>query len=125
MTMPATDSEFIPRFMGVGNVPVSDDVNDSAALQCEILLRVKALRRDRGWSQKYVAEKLGLRQSGYARFERGRTQITISRLDQLTTILNLNHITQLVFGIDLSQDSWDKRRYIARQKALVHSFWPL
>jgi len=49
--------------------------------------RVKALRLDRGWTQKEVAERAGLALATYRRFERtGR--ISLERLVKLAVILD-------------------------------------
>lgn len=60
--------------------------------------KLKFLRTFKGWSQEELADKLGLSVNGYAKIERGETDMNLSRLEQiaealgveLTQLLNLN-----------------------------------
>lgn len=51
---------------------------------------LRAVRESKGYSQEYVAERLGIGQSSYACLEAGRTGLTIERLVQLTGILEID-----------------------------------
>ena len=60
--------------------------------------KLKFLRTFKGWSQEELADKLGLSVNGYAKIERGETDMNLSRQEQiaealgveLTQLLNLN-----------------------------------
>jgi len=51
--------------------------------------KIQLLRSLRGWSQEDVAEKLAMSVSGYAKIERGETDIAVSRLEQIAQVLGL------------------------------------
>ncbi len=55
------------------------------------------MRVFKGWSQEEMAEKLGLTISGYAKIERGLTDITISRLENIARIfeIELSYLLEL------------------------------
>ena len=42
------------------------------------------------WSQEEMAEKLAMSAGGYAKIERGETQLNIPRLEQLATIFKVD-----------------------------------
>jgi len=54
--------------------------------------RIKFMRTFYGWSQEQMAEKLQLATSSYAKIERGQSDVTFSKLQQIAK----------VFGIELS-----------------------
>ena len=54
--------------------------------------RIKFMRTFYGWSQEQMAEKLQLATSSYAKIERGQSDVTFSKLQQIVEI----------FGIELS-----------------------
>ncbi len=49
--------------------------------------KLRKLRIEKGYSQEYMAAKLGLSQSAYSKIERGKTKLTIERLESLTEAL--------------------------------------
>jgi len=59
----------------------------------ELVSKIKFMRMFKGWSQEEMAEKLDMTLGGYAKLERGETDINYSRLQQIANI----------FGIDLVQ----------------------
>lgn len=58
----------------------------------EIYEKIRFLRQFKGWSQDEMAEKLGITLNGYANIEHGKTDIQLSRLEQIAK----------VFGVDIS-----------------------
>ncbi len=61
--------------------------------------KIKFMRVFKGWSQEQMAEKLGLTVSGYAKIERGLTDITISRLENIARIFEI----ELSYLLELSE----------------------
>jgi len=53
-----------------------------------ILENLIKLRRDRGYTQKYMSQELGITQSMYSQLETGKEEITLTRLDKILEILN-------------------------------------
>jgi len=56
------------------------------------------MRQLQGWSQEDMANKLGMSVSGYANIERGETDVQLSRLEQIATVLGINLLELLSFG---------------------------
>lgn len=48
---------------------------------------IKRLRKEKGYSQEYVAEKLGLSQNAYSKIELGYSGISIKKLFQFAELL--------------------------------------
>ena len=48
--------------------------------------KIRLIRELNKWSQEEMAEKLAMSAGGYAKIERGETQLNIPRLEQLATI---------------------------------------
>lgn len=57
-----------------------------------ILFRIKEVRNEKGYSQEYVAEKLGMKQSGYALLENGRNSMSLKMLLQIAIIIDVEII---------------------------------
>ncbi|KAB1061977.1 helix-turn-helix domain-containing protein [Salibacter halophilus] len=55
-----------------------------------LIERLKKVRNDRGFSQEYVADKLDTSVTSYQRLEAGKVKITVDRLLQLSSILNVS-----------------------------------
>lgn len=51
--------------------------------------RIRELRIKSGYTQEYMAEKLGMRHNNYGKIERGITHLTIKRLEEIANILNV------------------------------------
>lgn len=51
--------------------------------------KVKKLREFRNFTQSYMAERLGIAQSSYSTIESGESDITLSRLDEISKILGM------------------------------------
>lgn len=49
---------------------------------------IRAIREKLGYSQEYMAMKLGIGQNGYSKIELGYTRITVERLFEIAKILN-------------------------------------
>jgi transcriptional regulator with XRE-family HTH domain len=50
---------------------------------------IKALRNKEGWSQEEMSNKLNVQQATYCNWEKGKVDITIERLVQISKIFNL------------------------------------
>jgi transcriptional regulator with XRE-family HTH domain len=55
-----------------------------------LIERIVKLRKHKGFSQKYMAERLGIAVINYGKYERGETSLTIDRLYQICEILDVN-----------------------------------
>ncbi len=52
--------------------------------------RIRLLRQQKNWTQEDVAEKLKMSTNGYGSIERGTTEITLHRLEQLAEIFGMS-----------------------------------
>ncbi|MGB1210333.1 MAG: helix-turn-helix domain-containing protein [Lacinutrix venerupis] len=60
-----------------------------------LVFKIKQCRERQGFSQEFVAEKLKITQSSYAKLESGVVKITLDRLQKITEILELD-INELI-----------------------------
>lgn len=51
---------------------------------------LRAVRESKGYSQEYMADRLGIGQSSYACLESGRTCMTVERLIEMASILEVD-----------------------------------
>ena len=52
--------------------------------------KIRVLRELNQWTQDEMAEKLEMSAGGYAKIERGDSQLNLSRLEQIAKIFNIN-----------------------------------
>ncbi len=52
--------------------------------------KIRLIRELNKWSQEEMAEKLAMSAGGYAKIERGETQLNIPRLEQLAAIFKVD-----------------------------------
>lgn len=57
--------------------------------------KIKVMREMNQWTQEEVAEKLGMSTTGYAKIERGQTNVSVEKLKQIAAIFNIN-VSQLL-----------------------------
>ena len=55
-----------------------------------IYQRVRDLREDHDWNQEYVAEKIGITQTSYSKYELGKVNIP---LDMMIKLADLYHVS--------------------------------
>ncbi|GAA6940404.1 helix-turn-helix transcriptional regulator [Helicobacter pylori] len=61
---------------------------------------IRDIREDKHFTQADMAEKLGLSITGYAKIERGQSQINIERLQQISKVLEVSIAELIPFGDD-------------------------
>lgn len=61
----------------------------------EVIKTIKNLRIEKGYSQEYMAHKIGVSQRAYSKLENGHTRMTVSRLNTIAVILEVQ-ITELL-----------------------------
>ncbi|MBX3101666.1 MAG: helix-turn-helix transcriptional regulator [Bacteroidetes bacterium] len=52
--------------------------------------KIRMVRELRGYSQEYMADRMGISQTSYSRLESEATDLTLSRLDQVANVLEIN-----------------------------------
>lgn len=65
----------------------------------ELHEKIKFMRMFKGWSQEEIAEKLGMTVNGYAKIEKGETDTSFSRLQQISALFGI----ELPYLIGLSE----------------------
>jgi transcriptional regulator with XRE-family HTH domain len=71
--------------------------------------KIKKIRELKNFTQEYVAEQLGMSQSGYSKLEADETDVSLSRIEQIATTLGLtindllNFDEKVVFNISNNQ----------------------
>ena len=61
----------------------------------KVFEKVRLMRELKKWSQEHMAEKLQMSTNGYSKIERGETQLTIPRLQQIAEIFEMDAIELL------------------------------
>ena len=56
----------------------------------DIKSKLKSIRKEKKYTQGFVAEKLGISLRAYTKIENGETQLTIDRLGEIIEILNIH-----------------------------------
>lgn len=78
----------------------------------KVYANIKAIRTEKGLKQEDVAQKMGMAQSNYARLEKGLTQATVERLEQLAEIFELSVSSILSYEAEGSSNKEDVSYYI-------------
>ncbi|GAB3783796.1 hypothetical protein GCM10028818_42260 [Spirosoma horti] len=72
---------------------------------------IRAIRTAKSLKQDEVAQKLSMAQSNYARMEKGLTQITVDRLEQLAEVFEMSVAAILSYEADQLQHSLEDITY--------------
>ncbi len=64
----------------------------------EILERIKNHRLEKGYSQEFTAESLGISQNSYHKIEKGQTKLTLETFLSIASFLNVDEIELLDGG---------------------------
>ena len=60
--------------------------------------KVRFMRKERGWTQEFMAEKLEMTPNSYSNIERGVTDIQNSRLEQIAKVFDTDLIDLYNYG---------------------------
>lgn len=67
----------------------------------QVYEKISSIRRIKGWSQEQMAEQLGMSANGYAKIERGETDVQLSRLKKIAEIFGIE--LKDLFNLDGNQ----------------------
>lgn len=56
----------------------------------KILLKIRQLRNKKNFSQEFVADKIGISQSNYAKLENGKVKLNLEILQKIAAVLEMN-----------------------------------
>lgn len=62
--------------------------------------KIRLLRHQNGWTQEDAAERLGLSVPAFSKMETGKSEITLSRLEQLARLFNLSVVQMMMVDED-------------------------
>ncbi|WP_439555235.1 helix-turn-helix domain-containing protein [Dyadobacter sp.] len=79
-------------------------------------MKIKAIRQKKNLTQEEIAKKLGLAQSNYARLERGLSQLTVDRLEEIASIFEMSPEAILTYSEDLNDFKEDAQFYYQQLK---------
>jgi transcriptional regulator with XRE-family HTH domain len=65
----------------------------------DISKRIKQIREEKGFKQSEIADKIGVEQSNYARFEKRGKKLTIEQLEGIANALEVS-VKEILFGGD-------------------------
>ncbi|QGK73503.1 helix-turn-helix domain-containing protein [Flavobacterium sp. SLB02] len=51
--------------------------------------KIKSIRELKNYTQEYIADQLGITQAGYSKIEKGKTSLSLEKLQQLALILEM------------------------------------
>ncbi len=83
-----------------------------------LIENIKRLRRQKGWSQTNMAEDLGIDYSTYGKIERGKININIARLEQISKILQVP-IQELYGWEDSEEVKYLRTQLINKEKEIL------
>lgn len=63
---------------------------DDSAFKKHVATKIKSLRTNKGWSRQQAADKLEMSSGGYSNIERGKTDISITRLAQIAEMFEIS-----------------------------------
>jgi transcriptional regulator with XRE-family HTH domain len=55
----------------------------------QVLVKLKEIRKEKGYSHEYMAHQLGISQAAYSKLEKNETKLTVERLYKLAEILEV------------------------------------
>ncbi|MEN2399234.1 helix-turn-helix transcriptional regulator [Flavobacterium sp. MC2016-06] len=58
---------------------------------------IKSLRELKNFTQEYMASSLSITQAGYSKIEKGKTQLSFSKLEKIANVLDVNLETIIKF----------------------------
>ncbi|MEK6546847.1 MAG: helix-turn-helix transcriptional regulator [Bacteroidota bacterium] len=84
--------------------------------------RLRKIRISHEYSQEYVALKLGIAISTYSKLEQGKTELTLTRLVQLSEILqfNLSQFFDEEPEMEVSEDVYAGYGFVTRAEFVQH-----
>lgn len=90
--------------------------------------KISELRRKNGFTQAQLAEKIGIKQSNYAKIEKGDIQITIERLFEIAKVFEVSVVELLgvesVASVDNSKELEELKKeidFLKREKEILEN----
>ncbi|KAF2328123.1 helix-turn-helix domain-containing protein [Flavobacterium ginsenosidimutans] len=84
-------------------------------MEMSIGAKIKSIRELKNYTQEYTAYRLGITQAGYSKIEKGKTGLSLEKLQQLAVIFDLSVENIINFEI---QKYFSEERHIKKNGAL-------
>lgn len=89
----------------------------------EVHEKIRVMREVNQWSQEEMAEKLEMSPAGYAKIERGKTNLNLDKLKQIAQIFNID-VVELIANQDKSfffsvGDNTNNHNYVGINEAVA------
>jgi transcriptional regulator with XRE-family HTH domain len=81
--------------------------------------KINFIRKLNGWSREQMAEKLNMSVNGYAKIERGETNIKLSRIEEITKVLGIKEQDLFGFNENIIFGNNSQNTYINSSEALA------
>ncbi|QJD96772.1 helix-turn-helix transcriptional regulator [Mucilaginibacter robiniae] len=94
---------------------MSDSINNKAVNS--VGTNIRTLRHQRGWSQEYMANRLGISIPAFSKIETGITDVNLSRLEQIATIFEISVVQLLGLGLTETEKQYSSMNK-AQQKLI-------
>jgi XRE family transcriptional regulator, regulator of sulfur utilization len=85
--------------------------------------KIRQIRLQKGLSQENMADMLGLSTTAYGDIERGRTELSVSRLENVAKLLDVPLPELLGIDVTMSETEWlrqENTRLIAENRRLLN-----
>ncbi|MCK5831120.1 MAG: helix-turn-helix transcriptional regulator [Methylococcales bacterium] len=76
--------------------------------------KVRFLRKEHGWTQEYMAEKLSMTPNSYSNLERGVTDIRNSHLERIAKIFGIDLLDLYNFGEQVNNSRMEDKQAIQK-----------
>ena len=67
--------------------------------------RLRVFRIEKGWTQENMADELGLSFNGYAKIERGESDVSLMKIEKIAKVLEIQPIKLLIDQEDSKQEN--------------------
>jgi len=81
---------------------------------------IRQFREMRNYSQEYVAGKMGISQNAYSKIENGITQLTVSHVRQISTILEVSIMDLLKDEFEIRHGSGMQMESVTKEALLLN-----
>jgi transcriptional regulator with XRE-family HTH domain len=91
-----------------------------STLKQKLSARLRVIRAERGLSQENVAEMLNLSLNGYSKIERGETDVSLGKVEELARVLNVEVAELLQLNTTNTYINQQGHAHIVYSQGAVH-----
>lgn len=81
-----------------------------------ITQKIREMREKENWTQEYMAEQLGMSENGYAKIERGESNLSLKRLQQIADIFEVEsaELLKRTIGCFVNENGSNSNNYYSK-----------